>query len=440
MTVTSKEHAEDGRPSSWSAALDKIAFGEEERKYLFIVSAGNVESMNYWEAYPQSNYRLPIYNPGQSWNALVVGAFTEKTHVNDPLFSEAAPLAQEGELSPFSSTSRLWDRKKWPLKPDVVFEGGNLMRFPDGSVDGHEDLELLSTSKQVLTKPLATISATSAAAGQAAAFAAEIANLYPDAWPESIRALMVHSAQWTQAMFRQTERTETERQRIELMLRTYGFGFPDLSRALYNKDSAFTFVIQQHIQPYTKDGSVVLNEAHFYALPWPNELLLGLGNVDVKLRITLSYFIEPGEGRIGWKDKYRYSSHALRFELSNNEELDVFQKRINKAAREDGESVVSDSGSTRWTVGSDRRNFGSIHSDIWEGTAAELSQCNKVAIFPIGGWWKERTHLKRYESMVRYSLIISLETPLEEVQLYQAVLTKIDVPVSIEIDTSSSSE
>ncbi len=440
LTVSSKsqEFAEDGKPSSWSAALDKIAFGDEERKYLFIVSAGNVKSENYWEAYPQSNYRLPIHNPGQSWNALVVGAFTEKTRVNDQRFDDATPLAQEGELSPLSSTSRLWDVKKWPIKPDVVFEGGNLMRFPDGSVDGHEDLELLSTSKQVLTKPLATINATSAAAGQAAAFAAEIANLYPQAWPETIRALIVHSAQWTQAMYRQAG--GSGRSGIESMLRTYGFGVPDLTSALYNKDSAFTFVIQQRIQPYAKTKGVGLNEAHFYALPWPDELLLELGNVDVKLRITLSYFIEPGEGRIGWKDKYRYPSHALRFELSNNEELDVFRKRVNKAAREEDEMVSSDSGSNRWTVGAQRRHFGSIHSDIWEGTAAGLSQCNIAAVYPIGGWWKERTHLKRYDSQVRYSLVLSLETPVEEIQLYQAVLTKINVPVEIEIDTRPPSD
>jgi hypothetical protein len=54
------------------------------------------------------------------------------------------------------------------------------------------------------------------------------------------------------------------------------------------------------------------------------------------MRITLSYFIEPGPGEIGWKNKCRYPSHGLRFHLNSpGESKDEFVDRINKTTRED---------------------------------------------------------------------------------------------------------
>ena len=35
------------------------------------------------------------------------------------------------------------------------------------------------------------------------------------------------------------------------------------------------------------------------------EALSALGDKKVTMRVTLSYFIEPGPGQRGWKDKYR---------------------------------------------------------------------------------------------------------------------------------------
>lgn len=57
-----------------------------------------------------------------------------------------------------------------------------------------------------------------------------------------------------------------------------------------------------------------------HELPWPSECLMSLGETSVRLRVTLSYFIEPGPGEIGWKDRYRYPSCNLRFDLINNDE------------------------------------------------------------------------------------------------------------------------
>jgi hypothetical protein len=433
MAVTSIQDADRGRPSSWSGAVDNLAYGEGDAQRLIIISAGNIRDEDAWKNYPNSNFTITIENPAQAWNALVVGAHTDKIQVNNPAYATYTPVASQGALSPYSSTSLMWE-KKWPVKPDVVFEGGNLLTAPDSSIIPHEDLELLSTSKTFNTKPFDTINATSAATAQAAWFAAKIAYQYPNAWPETVRGLIVHSAEWNTSMLQQLSVRPHNRSDYRNLLRVFGFGVPQLERALYSEENALTFIAQETIQPFgfNDKNQPETNEIHFFNFPWPKDLFLQMGEIPVRLRITLSYYIEPGAGEIGWKDKYRYQSHGLRFDINNvGEEDDDFRKRINLAAREENEEINTTSGSNRWTIGANNRSSGSIHGDFWEGTAADLATCNLIAVFPIIGWWRERKHLGKVDTKARYSLIISLDTPSQDVELYTTVKTIIEVPIEI---------
>ena len=115
---------------------------------------------------------------------------------------------------------------------------------------------------------------------------------------------------------------------------------------------------------------------HVHSLPWPIELLRYLGELELKMRITLSYFIEPSPGRRGWNQKHRYQSHGLRFDVRRPEEsMTQFRQRLTRDAWEDHTtrpvSLVRDS--RNWVLGADLRTKGSIHSDWWKGTAAELA-------------------------------------------------------------------
>lgn len=176
------------------------------------------------------------------------------------------------------------------------------------------------------------------------------------------------------------------------------------------------------------------NEIHFFNLPWASDLLTQMGAIPVKLKITLSYFIEPGAGEIGWKDKYRYQSHGLRFDVNTvTESEDEFRRRVNLAARDESDEPVGKAGANRWAIGTNNRSKGSIHSDYWEGTAAELAHCNHIAVYPIIGWWRERKQLGKVEQQTRYSLIISLETPAQDVELYTTVMNMIEVPIEINV-------
>jgi hypothetical protein len=434
LSVTSGSDVDRGRPSSWSGAIDNTAFGPENNSKLIIVSAGNTQPDD-WSDYPASNITRSVHNPGQAWNALTVGAYTQKAIVSNPEYIDYKPLAPPDGLSPFSSTSFIWDRKKWPVKPDVLFEGGNILVAPDGQlIEAHEDLSLLSTAKSPFYKHFDVINATSAAAAQATYMAAKIQYHYPDAWPETIRALIINSADWTEELFSQFNLNPNSKRDVKDMLRIAGYGVPSLQKAIYTTDQNITLIAQETIQPFDKvDGKYMTKEMHFFRLPWPEEELMANPDAPVKLKITLSYFIEPGPGEIGWKDKYRYRSHGLCFDMNSETETeDMFVKRINVAAREESETVEGESDSGRWLIGMNGRKSGSVHSDIWEGTAAQLSTCNLLAVYPIIGWWRQRTHLHKYASNARYSLIVSLETPMREIDLYTPVINKIQTEIQIQ--------
>ncbi|TNJ39036.1 S8 family peptidase [Chlorobaculum thiosulfatiphilum] len=442
MAVTSKDWRDFGKPSSWSAAIDQFTSGYDDvNRCLMIVSAGNISDSVDWESYPDSNLNSFIHDPGQSWNALTVGAYTQKALLSDPDFDGYVPLAEPDQLSPFSTTSRTWE-SEWPVKPDIVMEGGNLAKAPDDFISESDDLSLLSTCYQPTRRQFDKINATSAAAAQAARMAAQLQVRYPNAWPETIRGLMIHSADWPEALKRQfmtaDRRGEYSKTEYGNLLRICGYGVPSLSKALACASNSLTLIAEAEIQPYKKkdnNSGYVTNEMHLYELPWPREVLLMMETAPVKLRITLSYFIEPGPGEVGWKDKYRYASYGLRFDLnSRGENKDEFMKRLNKAVRDDDEDKPdTNSDRDRWIIGKKKRDFGSVQSDIWNGTAVDIATCNLVGVYPLIGWWRERPHLQRWDRKARYSLIVSLHTPDETIDIYTPVATQIGVPVQIPV-------
>ncbi len=420
--------SEKGEPTSWSAAIDNLAAGiTNEKKHLIIISAGNTPR-DEWHLYPHSNKTHAVEDPAQAWNALTVGAYTNFTNTD-----EITALAPQGGLSPFSRTSTLW-APKWPSKPDVVFEGGNATH--DGFT--HEALSVLTTSKDIQRRLFTNFTATSAATAEAAWFAAQVQVAYPNAWPETVRALMVHSATWTEAMMVEfaPNKKKTE---LTTLKDICGYGVPSLERALYCQNSTLTLVAEQEIQPYFNEATQEKSmHMHLYDLPWPKEALQDLGETHVTMRVTLSYFIEPGPGQRGWKDKYRYTSHGLRFDVKGaTETAKQFENRISHMIKaEDSEKQTTPDTSSRWTIGKNSQSSGSIHSDFWEGTAADLATCNQIAVYPVVGWWRKRTHLKKLKSKARYSLVVSLHTEAQDVDIYTPIATQIQTTLHTAIPAS----
>ncbi len=439
MAITAEDTRDRGRPSSWSATIDQIISGAEDGiKRLMLVAVGNfTSSITQIALYPATQITDAIHDPAQSWNALSIGAYTQLTQLSDPTLNGYYPVAGVNQLSPFSTTSYTWEENKWPIKPDVVFEGGNAAVDGSGFVTECEDLSLLTTYYKPTERLFDSFNMTSAATAQAAHFAAKIMVEYPNYWPETVRALIVHSAEWPQELKRQFA-ADDKKSQIANVLKCCGYGVPDLGKALYCASNSLTMVSQAEIQPYEKrDGRARTKDMHFYELPWPVEILRDLGEAKVEMRITLSYFIEPGPGEVGWKDRYRYPSHLLRFDINSpGESQNEFLRRINAAVwDEENGKPDTESASDHWMIGSQSRDKGSIHSDIWKGTAVELALSNMIAVSPRIGWWRERTHLGKCSSQTRYSLIVSIRTPGQDVDIYTPVAQKIATLTPVEIKT-----
>lgn len=461
MAVTVDDPAgTDGRPTSYSAAFDALAFGTDitrsddgiellgqpdpKAARLFIVSAGNVRDgyrVNHLDVCDVSR----VQNPAQAWNPLTVGAFTELvTPPCDPMFAGWRTVAEAGELSPFSRTSITFGRA-WPVKPDIVLEGGNLLADPGGTqFDEHDDVALITTSRTSSTQPrlLTTANATSAATAQAARLAAVVMEQYPELWPETVRGLLVHAAEWTPAMRRHFQENgadfnpkDRKGDRLRL-LRRYGWGAPTEERVLNSAASSVTLMLQDQFLPFERrSGGISMRAFRLHELPWPREQLRELFGAAVRLRVTLSYFVEPNPSSRSWKGRYRYASHGLRFDVKRpTETLEDFQRRLaNAAAREEGDDAPQPetSADDRWYIGSRLRNSGSLHADIWTGTGAELADSGYIGITPVGGWWKDNNRRERADLPVRYALLVSLRTDAVAADIYTPIAAQIRIPVAI---------
>lgn len=441
MAVTAS--TTDGHPTAWSATIDALSFGRTIKSTkldsisldresslnprLFILSAGNIEDIGFEQDYRDRNDRESVEDPSQSWNAITVGAYAESDDMSDAdeSFDSWTPIAPAGDISPVSRTS-VFFRDTWPFKPEVVANGGNYVTLPEGKrTDFSDHFGIITTSSNNLTGFLTITRDTSAATAQVAAIAADIWADHPEFRPETIRALVVHSAEWTQAMQKQfgVQKTKTWLKRI---LRRYGMGVPSLDRALYSANNAVTLIIESEISQGT--------DMNLHELPWPVQELANLGEAFVKMRITLSYFIEPNPASRGWNGRYKYSSHGLRFANKRVEDsVDEFQKRINKAARAEGEKPVRLDSEEGWYFGKDHHDAsGSLHTDIWEGTAAELAAKGVIAVHPVGGWWRYQNKFDQRSNGLPYSLIVSIESPEVDVDLWTPINVANKVTIEVE--------
>jgi hypothetical protein len=436
VSLTSTDGRDRGRPSSWSSAVDALAAGlDGGPERLFMLAAGNTAVAGRRE-YPDSNLTDGIHDPAQSWNALTVGGYTHKITIDPNEWPGWTPLAPPGDLSPCSCTSTTWAR--WPFKPDIVMEAGNLAT--DGATDpiDIEDLQLLTTAHDFATRqPLNTFADTSASVALAARYAAMVRAKYPSLTPQSVRGLLVHFAAWTPAMLaRFTDRHGDIDYRN--LLRCYGYGAPNLARLLSSLNNSLTLIAETDLRPFFKEngrGPVKTREMRRHPLPWPTDVLSGLGETEVSMRVTLSYFVEPSPGARGWVSRYGYQSHGLRFAVRNPiERIRQFEERINRAVRtEDYEPPgLQDPG---WQFGrlSGLTSMGSVHSDMWKGTAAQLAERGHIAVYPTMGWWNKRPQLGAWEKAARYSLIVTIATPDVEVDLYTPVANMVGIPVVVEV-------
>ncbi|MCB2057319.1 MAG: S8 family peptidase [Novosphingobium sp.] len=437
--ATSSPDFSPSRPSSWSGAIDQLSAGAmpgerqdgqsatDHPKRLVLIAAGNVLGGQREDVETHKS----LEDPAQSWNAITIGGFTAKDAIPiDP--PGLTPLVPANHRSPFSRGSQDLPSDLTPIKPEVLFEAGNML------VDGadycgiHPAVSLLALSSDVENEPLMPFNATSAAAGVAGNFTGQLQAELPDLWPETYRALMVDSATWpqpirSQLVGRGAHWKSISKGKRQLILRDVGYGVPDLERAFRSARNDVTLIAQAEIQPFAagpNGQAPVFNEMHFYDLPWPSALLQELENETVTLKVTLSYFIEPNlSGRAATRpDTYR--SFGLRFEMKKRTETAAaFRRRLTQPR--DHDEPTANEGS-HWLLGPNAFQAGSLHCDLWRGAAVDLASHDEIAVYPVGGWWKSHTGQQRMNDKGRYALILSIDAPGQAVDLHARIAAMVE--------------
>lgn len=427
FAMSAPEEGDDGGASSLSSALDALA-AEVGYERLFCVPAGNLDGPAAFGDYQTLNETTGMVAPAQAWNALTVAACTDLADVPET----HAPLAPSGDLSPWSRTGVNWNRRhKPPSKPDIVFEGGNQMfDLADSSLAHHADLCLLTTSAD-LNSPLALTGQTSAATAAIAGLCARLQAEYPGLWPETVRGLIVHSAEYSDAMFDRALAAAPVRRSLEAaLLERFGYGRPDRLRAMENAEDSLTMVVQGALRPLRLNNggdAAILGQMRRHQLPWPVEVLEELGDTLAELRITLSYFVEPNPGALLRGDFDMYASHGFDFDVKRPDESeDQAVARINDAHEV---RVRSTAPAPRWMFGSKERGGqvegrrSGLKHDRLQTRASDLARMSSVMVFPRKGWWGK--DLERVDQQARYSLIMSIRTPEEEI--YTRITTEIQI-------------
>ena len=130
-------------------------------------------------------------------------------------------------------------------------------------------LSLLTTHHEPTNRLFTTTNATSAATALAARMSAQVMATYPELWPETVRGLIVHSAQWTPAMRQAHLPLAPAKRHYRQLVQRCGFGVPNLERALWTVANSLTLVVQGTLQPVPEATGQMSHDARHASPPPP---------------------------------------------------------------------------------------------------------------------------------------------------------------------------
>ncbi len=405
------------RMSAWAAELDQLS---NDFDVLIVQSAGNIELRPVNEFCPgiahhhEADRAYPRYllhpcsriaDPAQSLHALTVGSVS----AGDLTFGNYRTLGRErGDPSPFSRAGfGLWQS----VKPDVVEFGGDISQSTDDprrlSHGGliSECCPSLVRSTMHGPGPLTAqdVCGTSFSTPLVTHIAAELQHVLPEASAQLYRALIVQSARWPEHLwFGQIER------RMEI-LRTIGFGIPDLERATRNSDHRFSYVTAE-------DEWIGAGEAHLYAIPIPAEMRRVGEDYNVLIEVTLAFVAEPRRTR---RELRGYLSTWVDWKASRlNESMESFRGSAFKDAREgdrDGTTLkwTLDEATNRGVFRDINRKRGSVQKDWTFVRSHELRERFCVSVAGHAGWNQDP------DAKARYALVVSFELVNKEIPIYE---------------------
>ncbi|GBG39357.1 S8 family peptidase [Mycobacterium montefiorense] len=406
--------------TAWSVAADLLAWNNGSGRIL-VVAGGNTESITDRNDYPFINLGPPfLQQPAQAWNVLTVGGYTalDTLTSEDEASGYPAPLAARGQLSPHSRTAAVANN---PIKPDIVMEAGNTA--PGGGLENPEAQGLSVLTLRSTTGGSASLLRrtykTSPAAAAASNALARIAAAHPDLTPATWRALLVHTCRWPQpALVQLPDKRD--------LLRSFGYGVPRPERAMSSDSNRPVMIYEGSLVPSRHNGPKADRQADFIELPLPWEELDVIGESNVELTVTLSYFAEPTDNLT----RRAYAGGRLRWDLQGpTETADSFRARINRFVLDQG--VTPGGGSYAWEIPPDDRSRGTLQHDYATVSAAKIAGARLLAVYPVLGWWEDSREGRRKD--LPYSVVVSVDLGKVDIDLH-GILAEALVPAVIPVE------
>jgi len=253
----------DGKPSLWAATLDNLA---QEYNAVITVSAGNIPVHSYRGQdaetvranYP--TYLLEdssrILEPSTAVNVLTVGSICQSDHSVHAGRQPGDLIEPIGEVGMPSAFTRCGLGVNGAVKPDVVEYGGNSAWYGSQRRFFMNDpgLDVVSSNREFQNKLFAAASGTSFSTPRVAHLAAMIIKKYPDISANMVRALIANSAA-VPSIAQDRFGNEDDIRRL------YGYGLPDMTKALYSTDNRVLLMA---------DDEIINDGIHVYEVPIPD--------------------------------------------------------------------------------------------------------------------------------------------------------------------------
>lgn len=416
-SINSSAPCRQQRMSAWAAKIDQLS---HQQDVLFIQSIGNLsgglgtdtnpglrfhrqEKRSHPDQLFQDSSR--VANPGQALHALTVGSIAHAVIDEGGWRSFAVAV---GDVSGFSRAGYAppWDA----VKPEVVEYGGDYCHSKDGNlvrIDERNCVELLSSTLHGEAAHGRDGAGTSYAAPKVAHIAARLQTLFPEVSPLLYRALIVQSARWPQ--------TVPSRADKDHVLRTIGYGLPEVDRATLNTPTRVTLI--------TEDAREIAGKQfHLFVVRIPEELRKPSLEASIRVDVTLAYTAEPRRTRARNRS---YLETWLDWECSRRgEPIEDFRRRLVEGggSRLPKFPWVLDDRDDRGDVEGTNRTRGSVQKDWATFPAFDFPEEFAIAVRGHLGW-----NHRDDEGKARYCLAVSFEAVNGDVEVYEAIRSQIRV-------------
>lgn len=395
--------------SPWASMIDLLS---HENDILFIVSAGNlksstthitnpgiIEHLAAGRDYPSYLFEnsCRIADPAQSKFAITVGSVC----LSDFEDLDRISFGKRDEISSFSRTGLgLWGG----IKPELVEYAGDWVK---------EKLGTNLTNEQVLNPLLVRAGGsgvdrnaigTSFAAPKVTHIASQLQASLPGESALLYKTLVIQSARLPEEVFR-TPTLEA--------IRTFGYGIPNLTRALDNSEKRVTLTSESTVKP---------GAANLYSINIPTELRRQGEDFDVLIEVTLCYTAVPRRTR---RKIQSYLSSWLSWESSKlGESYASFKARILKNITDPQLETAEDVDSLSWTIWSNpvwgtvrglKRQDSATQKDWVILKSNQLPEQLSFAVVGHKGWDKN------LENEIPFSLAVSIEALQGELQVYEQI-------------------